>query len=81
LNHYDNLDWNKISVVSQPMMDSFSYAPIYQHGANLFWRDSQNKLHRFPHMQSFLVHGYNTRDLIPVNNLEKSSFALGEEFK
>ena len=73
-----SLDWGKISVVSQPVMNSFSYAPIYQHGADLFWRDSSNILHQFPTMDLFTGNGYNTRDLIPVNDMEYGSFAIGE---
>ena len=73
-----SLDWGKISVVSQPVMNSFSYAPIYQYGADLFWRDSSNILHQFPTMDLFTGNGYNTRDLIPVNDMEYGSFAIGE---
>ncbi|MBI4837387.1 MAG: hypothetical protein HY813_03240 [Candidatus Portnoybacteria bacterium] len=72
-----SLDWNKISVVSQPVMDSFSYAPIYQYGADLFWRDASNVLHQFPTMDLFTGNGYNVRDLIVVNVNEYGSFAVG----
>ncbi len=72
-----SLDWGKISVVSQPVMDSFSYAPIYQYGANLFWRDAINVLHQFPTMDLFTGNGYNVRDLIVVNVNEYGSFAIG----
>lgn len=74
-----SLDWGKISVVSQPAMDSFSYAPIYQHNANLYWRndDGSNRLHLFPNMDLFTSNGYQTRDLIVVNDSEFGSFAIG----
>lgn len=72
-----NLDWNKISTVSQPVMDSFSYAPIYQYGVNLFWKDASNVLHQFPTMDLFTGNGYNVRDLIVVNVNEYGSFAVG----
>lgn len=75
-----NLDWNKISTVSQPMMDSFSYAPIYQKEGEggLYWRDANNILHQFASMPIFEACGYNVRDLIVANVNEFGSFAVGE---
>jgi len=73
------LDWNKISIISQPVIDSFSYAPIYKHGFDLYWRDAGNILHKFPTMAIFTAKGYNIRDLIPVNDLEFTSFSVGEQ--
>ncbi|MBI4812688.1 carboxypeptidase regulatory-like domain-containing protein [Candidatus Falkowbacteria bacterium] len=74
------LDWNKISIVSQPMMDSFSYAPIYQKkgAGGLYWKDANNALHQFVSMPVFAACGYNVRDLIAVNKMEFGSFAIGE---
>jgi len=74
-----SLDWNKISTVSQPVMDSFSYAPIYQKSGDsgLYWRDSNNVLHQFMTMDAFTSNGYQTRDLIVVNASEFGSFAIG----
>ncbi len=72
-----SLDWGKISTVSQPAMDSFSYAPIFQHGADLYWKDANNVLHKFLTMDSFTGNGYNTRDLISVNDMEFGSFGIG----
>lgn len=73
-----NLDWKKIEIASQPVMSSFAYAPIYKHGSDLYWRDSNNLLHKFPTMAIFTAKGYNTRDLITVNDMEFGSFAIGE---
>lgn len=72
------LDWNKISTLSQPVMNSFSYAPIYKHGVDLLWRDANNVLHKFASMTAFSANGYNTRDLITINDSEYGSFATGE---
>ena len=72
------LDWNKISTLSQSVMNSFSYAPIYKHGVDLLWRDANNVLHKFATMTAFSANGYNTRDLITINDSEYGSFALGE---
>ncbi|MBI4837448.1 MAG: hypothetical protein HY813_03550 [Candidatus Portnoybacteria bacterium] len=71
------LNWNKISIISQSVMDSFSYAPIYKHGVDLYWRDASNILHKFPTMAIFTAKGYNIRDLIPINDLEFTSFSIG----
>ncbi len=73
------LNWNKISVISRSVMDSFSYAPIYKHGFDLYWRDASNILHKFPTMTIFTAKGYNIRDLVPVNDFEFGSFGVGEQ--
>lgn len=72
------LDWNKISTLSNAVMNSFSYAPIYKHGVDLLWRDANNVLHKFASMTAFTANGYNTRDLITINDSEYGSFATGE---
>lgn len=72
------LDWSKISTLSNAVMNSFSYGPIYKHGVDLLWRDANNVLHKFASMTAFANNGYNTRDLITINDSEYGSFAIGE---
>jgi len=72
------LNWNKISIISQQVMNSFSYAPIYKHGVDIYWRDSNNAMHKFPTMTIFTARGYDVRDLITINDLEFTSFSVGE---
>ena len=71
------LDWNKIVTISQTEMDSYSIAPLIKYGNDLYWLDAYRIRHKFPSMESLTKNGYNTRDVIEVNDLEFGSYAEG----